>query len=502
MSSPTDSMDITDITDIVTRFFDTARRHPDLIAVRDNDRQVSYAELLDLVRRVAGPLAGPTTPVGVLTSRSVDVVANLLGVLTAGRAYVPIDPTFPAARRGAMLGAAGCGEVIGPTLSDRAPSLDEPVSVTGKTPAYILFTSGSTAAAKPVAIPRTAIAAAVDSLGDLLDVGPGDRVLQFASLNWDTCFEEILPALTRGATLVFDDDAYSGLFPRFLRMVDRQGVTLLDLPTAFWHELVVDLTDDGPRPLPESVRTVVIGGEAARQARFDAWRTLPGAERVRLVNTYGCTETTLVTHAVDLFGPRADPARAGGPIPIGRPLPHVVQVIGDDGELVIGGPALATGYPGLPELTAERFVDRDGGRHFHTRDRVRALPDGVLLHEGRLDDELKVRGIRVSPGEVEAALCAHPGVAAAAVTGHGIGDHTSIVAYVVARPPIRDDLGAELLRHLRATSPAHLVPARVTVVPELAHTASGKLDRRRTHQLHAPQSQPHATETKEAHHVH
>lgn len=132
------------------------------------------------------------------------------------------------------------------------------------------------------------------------------------------------------------------------------------------------------------------------------------------------------------------------------------------------------------------FVTLDSGRFFRTGDRVRRDTDGVVFHEGRLDDDIKVRGIRVSPGEVEAQLCGHPEVAAAAVVGTPVGDHTAMVAYVVPRGTADSAvLAPGILRHLRAHSPRHLVPARVTVVPELVYTASGKVDRRRTHETYA-----------------
>ncbi|MFD0891691.1 AMP-binding protein, partial [Streptosporangium algeriense] len=165
-------------------------------------------------------------------------------------------------------------------------------------PAYILFTSGSTGAPKPVVTPRGAVSTVTGELRALFGLTPEDRVLQFASLNWDTCLEEILPALTTGAALVFDERAHSGSFPRLLRMIESERITLLDLPSAFWHELVRHLTEERAE-LPASVRTVVIGGEAVSPVRLADWCAL-GTGGVRLVNTYGCTETTLITHAADL----------------------------------------------------------------------------------------------------------------------------------------------------------------------------------------------------------
>jgi nonribosomal peptide synthetase protein VioO len=478
-----------DGTDVLALFLRAVTRAPDGPAIIDNGRPVTYAELEHRMRRVASALGpGPGT-VGVLTTRSARTIAALLGVLAAGGAYCPIDPGFPAERITELTAAAQCQVVIDSraAATRRAggvPAAGAPVAVEPEDPAYVLFTSGSTGQPRPVVTPRRAIAAAVTSLAEVLDVGPGDRVLQFASLNWDTCFEEILTALTRGATLVFDDDAYAGSFPRFLRMMGRHQITVLDLPTAFWHEFVTFLREDGAA-LPGRLRTMVIGGEAARPARLADWRSLHGADGVRLINTYGCTETTLVTHAIDLHGPRA--GRPAGPaVPLGRALPHVTERIGDDAELLIGGPSVALGYRGMPEATAMRFVTLESARFFRTGDRVRRDAGGVVFHRGRLDDDLKVRGVRISPGEVEAQLCGHPEVAAAAVVGTPAGDHTAVVAYVTPRGGADPaGLTSAVLRHLRAHSPRHLVPTRVTVVPELVYTPSGKVDRRRTHETYA-----------------
>ncbi|MFD0339547.1 amino acid adenylation domain-containing protein [Streptomyces sp. NPDC127117] len=506
---------------IVPALMEVARRYPENRAVEYDGNGLSYAELVRRVRATARELGPAPGPVGVLTDRSPATVVALLGVLAAGGTYCPVDPAFPAARQRALLEAAGCTKVLVTRPGTQVPDgwkpleLPDPRSLPdeepagpsaedetdAEVPAYTLFTSGSTGRPKPVLTSRQAIAASVASLRELFALTPADRVLQFASLNWDTCLEEILPALTTGATLVFHDEAYTGSMPRLLRAVDAAGVTLLDLPTAFWHELVRHLAE-GDERLPDRVRTVIIGGEAVSPARLAQWRAL-ATDGVRLINTYGCTETTLITHAVDLHGPAAPgPGAWWGEhgVPIGRPLPHVAEAIGPDGELAVAGPALATGYRNLPEVTAERFVTRDGPegpvRWFRTGDRVSRRPDGHLVHEGRLDAEIKVRGIRVDPGEIEAHLTAHPAVGTAAVVGTRTGDRTTVTAYVV---PGRagtdaDELVREVLRDLRATVPGHLVPHRVTVVPELVHTAGGKIDRLGTHRLHTPAAPAARTE--------
>ncbi|MEG8179190.1 AMP-binding protein [Nocardia terpenica] len=337
-------------------------------------------------------------------------------------------------------------------------------------PAYVLFTSGSTGRPKPVVTPRRALSAAVGSLRALFGITPEDRVLQFAALSWDTCFEEIFPALTAGAAVVFDDDAHSGSFPRFVRAVAARGVTVLDLPTAMWHELVLYLCEEGVR-LPECVRLVVIGGEGAAPERLRQWRQA-GTAGIRLLNTYGCTETTLITHAAELTGDADDR------VPLGRALPHVREHVTEEGELLIAGPALALGYLDQPEQTARSFEVADHGdgprRWFHTGDLVTRGDDSLLHARGRLDDQVKVRGVRVNPAEVEAQLTTHPAVTAAVVIGEQRLGRTALVAYVTVRSPVEP---AELTAHLRQRLPGQFVPGIVKILPALATTASGKIDR-------------------------
>ncbi|MFJ8623074.1 AMP-binding protein [Kitasatospora sp. NPDC093550] len=493
--------------DLLDVFSDIARRNPRRPAIVHNGLALSYGRLLESANALATRLGPDPGTVAVPALHAPETVVALLGVLTAGGTYCPVDPAFPTARRHAMAAAARCrtavsgrsGDIL--RLDTALVELPEPTEFTGdppgrhpakpagtgpEHPAYILFTSGSTGQPKPVVTPRRAVAATAHALGELFGLTPEDRVLQFASPNWDTCFEEILPTLTRAATLVLDRDAHSGSFPRFLRMVERERITVLDLPTAFWHELVHHLVDSGDR-LPSCLRLVVIGGEAAGPARLADWARLPTAG-IRLLNTYGCTETTQITHAVDLAGPLA-PGRAWNgttPAPIGRALPHVVEHLDEQGELLIGGPGVALGYLGLPEATAARFTTLDDQRFFRTGDRMGRDPDGLLTHRGRLDGELKVRGIRVDPAEVEAHLTAHPDVTAAAVTGTTTAGRTTLVAYVVARPhDAGRALDRDLLHHLRARVPGHLVPGRITLVPRLVHTPSGKIDRAGCHLRYA-----------------
>jgi len=474
------------IPDLMDAFRDTAKTYPDRPALVHGEQTITYRELAGQVDELASRLVTATPGViAVEATHAPATIRALLAVWAAGGAYCPVDPAFPAPRRAAMLAAAECQAILDPRTDELTvleprprPDADTPADL-----AYVLFTSGSTGAPKPVLTQRPAIAVTVAALRRLFEVTPDDRVLQFASLNWDTCFEEILPALTSGAALVFHEDAHSGSLPRVLRMIERERISVLDLPTAFWHELVAYLVEEGAA-LPGCVRLVVIGGEAASTGRLDDWCDLHNGH-IRLLNTYGSTETTLITHAIDLAGPRARSRSwsTHGRAPLGVALAHVRERVTDDGELLIGGPAVAFGYRGLPEATASRFVELDGERFFRTGDRVERVEDAdgtVLVPRGRLDGEVKIRGIRVDPAEVEAHIGMHPAVRAVAVTGVRQADHTVLAAFVVARPGAHTtDLAASIRSHLRGRLPAHLVPHHIRVVADLVYTSSGKVDRHR-----------------------
>lgn len=492
------------VDDVVADFAAAARDWPHRPAIVHNGTAITYGDLEQRVidnasryRARGFGVGGPSDMVGALVSHKPTVIEHLLGILLARATYCPIDAALPAARKEALAAVLGLDRLFA-----LAPDAQVPASLRVETPdedlvaghvglpelsghpsdpAYVLCTSGSTGAPKPVVVSRRALTATVGALRDLFALTPEDRVLQFASLGWDTCLEEILPALTAGAAVVFDDAAHSGSLPRFVRMVADQEVTMLDLPTAFWHELVLFLHEEQVG-LPESVRLVVIGGERVDPTRLRQWREL-NVGHVRLLNTYGCTETTMITHAAQLNGPGTEPevAARDTEAPIGRPLPHVRDHVTEEGELLISGPSLATEYLGLPDRTATGFPVADHGsgpmRWFHTGDLVSRGEHGLLYPLGRADEQVKVLGVRVHPAEVESQLNTHPAVAGAVVVGERILGHTSLTAYVVATGPTTP---ADLRGYLRDRLPSQFVPSRVKFVAALCYTATGKVDRAAT----------------------
>ncbi|WP_241177769.1 AMP-binding protein [Mycolicibacterium nivoides] len=496
--------DTDEVADVVADFSAAAREWPHCAAVVHNGSVITYRDLAEQVRLTAlhyrpgrFGVEGASGLTGAVVAHTPAAVNHLLGSLQAGATYCPIDAGLPVVRKQALAAAIGVDRLFAEAWDPRertklrVESLDEdPVVADVDLPqplwdrsdaAYVLCTSGSTGAPKPVVVSRQALSVTVRALRHLFALTPEDRVLQFASLGWDTCLEEIVPALTSGATLVFDDAAYSGSFPRFIRMLAEREISVLDLPTAFWHELVLFL-DEERALLPSSIRLMVIGGERVDPTRLRRWRDLD-VGHIRLLNTYGCTETTMITHAVQLSGPGTDPgvAYVDDDVPLGRPLPHVRDHVSDDGELLVSGPALANGYLGAPELTATGFPVADHGsgpiRWFRTGDLVVRGERGLLYSRGRTDEQVKVLGVRVHPAEVEAQLTSHPAVGGAVVVGERRLGRTALTAYVV---PLAEVAPSELQGYLRQRLPSQFVPSAVRFIAALSYTASGKVDRTAT----------------------
>ncbi|MFI1413245.1 amino acid adenylation domain-containing protein [Streptomyces sp. NPDC020707] len=454
------------------------------VAVEHAGRTLTYARLLDSARLTARRLTargiGPGDLVAVVLPRGMDAVTTVLGVLLSGAAYCPLDPTATPARRAELLDDARPALVLTtePAREEphHGPGARQPSAPTPDDLAYVLHTSGSTGRPKGVEIGHRALAHFVAAATHRYGLQQDDRVLQFAPLHFDTSVEEVFLTLCRGATLVIRDEDMTDSVPGFLNACARLRITFLDLPTAYWHELAHALSAgsaDAPA-LPAGIRTVVIGGEAALPERVDRWRKAVGTS-VRLLNTYGPTEATVVATVADLH----DASLAAGDVPIGRPLPGTRAAV-VDGELHLLGDNLALGYRGARPPDASRFapLDRLPGapRAYRTGDLVRLGDDGQLRYLGRSDAEFKISGHRVHPAEVENALLSHPAVRDTAVVGQVREDGARrLVAFVVPDGP---PPAATLLRdHLRATLPGAMIPSAVEFLDHVPRTGSGKTDR-------------------------
>ncbi|MEH6379417.1 amino acid adenylation domain-containing protein, partial [Streptomyces sp. KLMMK] len=490
---------------VLGRVLAHAAADPASLAVTDGELTLTYGELTAAARRLAGALrargVGQGTAVGLLLPHSVGVVVAELAVWWAGGHYVPLDAAYPRPRTEAMLADAGVSLVVGEkdlleaagvpavralvlTAGGLAGScaaehseddLPEPPAYDPGATAYVMYTSGSTGRPKGVAITHRGVAE-LTADPDYLTVDRRDRVLLHAALTFDGSPFETWVALANGAAVAVSTAGRQSL-KTLVRDVERLGVTVAFLTTALFHHLAARRS-----PVFAVLRSVIVGGEAlsARHAR-SVLRAHPWLE---LVNGYGPTETTSFATAH-----RVRDADCDAPPPIGRPLAgatvHVLDErggavpAGTRGELWVGGTRLAAGYLGQPALTAERFVEHpSAGRIYRTGDIVSARPDGTLDFHGRVDDQVKVRGFRIEPGEIEHALRDHPRVADAAVTVVRPGaDDARLVAFVVpdgdGQPAV-----AALRDHLAGRLPAHLVPNAWSVVGALPLTSNGKVDRR------------------------
>ncbi|WP_229068494.1 non-ribosomal peptide synthetase/MFS transporter [Actinoplanes sp. DH11] len=473
--------------------------HP---AVVEGAEVTTYADLYARAHALAARLRaaglGRGDVVGLAAERGTGTVLAMLGILLADAAFVPLDAADPPDRLRRIAEGAGVTTVVAgpgrqapfaaagltcltPAGGSTGPEVAVPPEATGQDTAYVIHTSGTSGRPKGVAVSRAALAhfCRVDAAG--YRYTPDDRVLQFVSIAFDASIEEILPPLTAGATVVIRDDAMISSVAGFLQRCADRELTVLHLPTAFWHELVDAVTRDAI-PMPPRLRLVTMGGEAVRPERVAAWRALPAAAGIRVVNAYGPTETTIVCTWDELAGPDAEPEVPGQSV-IGRPLPGVVtRILGPDGtdvtpgeagELLIGGPTVAIGYVGQDELTAQRFRTLDDGvRYYRTGDRVRRLGDGRLVYLGRIDRQVKVRGFRVEPAEVERALIGHPDVRDAVV--HYDGERQILLGFLLVGDATSDLAGVR--EHAATTLPWYAVPTTLVPVTTFPRTDRDKVD--------------------------
>ncbi|MEU6391698.1 amino acid adenylation domain-containing protein [Streptomyces sp. NPDC046939] len=491
---------------------------PERTAVTCDGESLTYAELDAEANRLARLLAergaGPGQVVALAMRRGPGLLPALLAVLKTGAAYLPLDTGHPAERL--RLVVEDARPVLLVTDADRAelPFAADVPTVSLHDPrvrqdlahraadaltdaerggprrpsdiAYIIHTSGSTGRPKGVPVPHANVVRLFTAAAHHFDFGPDDVWTLFHSYAFDFSVWEMWGALLHGGRLVVVPYAVSRSPRDFLRLLRREGVTVLNqTPSAF--EQLVD-ADAESAAETGALRYVVFGGEALRPERLRPWADRYGLDAPQLVNMYGITETTVhVTHH-RLTRADLDDARRGSVIgtpladlrvhlldPAGRPVPT-----GATGEMYVAGPGVAVGYLNRPDLTAERFLDDPfgppGSRMYRSGDLARRRADGTLEYLGRSDAQVQLRGFRIEPGEIEAVLARHPGVTRAAVVVRRADNGArQLVAYTVTAGDTAPD-PADLRAHAAAHLPEHMVPAACVPVDALPLTANGKLD--------------------------
>ncbi len=492
---------------------DQVKKTPQAVALQMGETTYTYYEMNYRANQLARVLLGQGLKredlVGISLPKSPEMLIAMLAVLKAGGAYLPLDPDYPQEHLEYILTDANPALMITDLRNEHLPfdahrvirlrdwqkqiaveagqDLDIPIQANNL--AYSIYTSGSSGKPKGVLIEHCPLVNFILSSQRYYHISAEDRVLQFASLNFDTSAEEIYPTLISGAALVMRTPDMLDSLPHFLQRCRDWGITVLDLPTAFWHELVLYL-DKSAEPFPPDIRLVIIGGERVSPAHLATWHSL-GLENVHLDNTYGLTETTCVATRMRLT-PQERKQYSQREVTIGKAIENVNLYVLDEtrrrvpqgvaGELYIGGSCLAREYLNLPELTAERFlpdpfVDQSSARMYKSGDLVLWRPDGSLEYLGRSDEQIKIRGFRVEPGEIESVLLQYADVADAVVLKRADPSETEqLLAYLVLDEGITLDEKA-LRAFLAKRLPKYMLPAFYKVMSEFPLTPSRKIDK-------------------------
>ena len=485
-----------------------ARRTPRAIAVECAGEQLTYLELEQRATWLARLLhqrgAASNRAVAIFLPRTPDIIVAMLGVLKAGAAYLVCDPTYPTRRVVSMLRDADADVVITDTsmadidlevgnivamdaeLQSVVSVLDSPIPTCAKPNdlAYLVYTSGSSGAPKAVEVPHRGLVNHAIHFAKRMRVGPGSRQIQNLSLSFDASAEEIFPTLIGGGTIVMNPTPAEMTAAQLLEFCQQKRVDTLHVVAPMWHHLVEVLQQRGPE-LFAGLKTVVTGADTIGSRALAQWCRHLG-KSLRMLFVYGVTEATIATTIYEVPGEFDDNQR----VPIGKPIAnHRVYVLdrhqqpvplGAVGELYIGGVGVAQGYLRRPQLTKSRFLDDPfhhvpGSRMYRTGDRARWRADGELEFQGRIDEQLKVSGYRIEPGEIESALMALETVTTARVIGHEDQSGRRLVGYVV--PAVgRSPTPMELRAAVAAQLPRHMVPAAIVLLDEIPLTPNGKVD--------------------------
>ncbi|WMN15882.1 amino acid adenylation domain-containing protein [Pseudomonas piscis] len=499
-----------------------AEQTPDALALLCAGQQLGYSQLNQRANQLAHKLIelgiGPDVRVGIAVERGLEMIVGLLAVLKAGGAYVPLDPEYPQDRLHYMMQDSGIQLLLtqSPLLERLRGAVEIPhlcldpyqqglegYSLDNPSPraqadnlAYVMYTSGSTGRPKGVGISHSALSQHAQVSRDYFNMSAADRGLQFSTFNFDAFVEQLYPALICGASVVirgkelWDSET-------FYRELIEQGISIVDLSTAYWFMLGKDFAAGEPRDFGR-LRQLNLGGEAMAAEGVAAWKKA-GLKHACLLNTYGPTEATVSVTAHDCSRYLQDDQALPSQIPLGKGLPGRsiylldnsgnLTLSGATGELMIGGGLLARGYHDRPGLTAERFIpdpfSTDGGRLYRSGDLARYDADGVVEYAGRIDHQVKIRGFRIEMGEIEARLLEQVQVREAVVLAQEAAGGPQLVAYLVAAAGVAADsqedqaqLREQLRAALKEVLPDYMLPAHLLFLEALPLSPNGKLDRK------------------------
>ena len=507
-------------------FEQQAKLTPDNMAVYNQEVSYSYQELLNRVEKLSAYLklqgVKIDSPVGLSMNKHPDMIVAMLAILKAGGGYVPLDPAYPNDRLDYMIKDSGIQFLLTQqALQNELPEhfckvilldshwndiantdlnsaqLSECPDPNSNNLAYVIYTSGSTGDAKGVMIEHKSIVNYTIAAKDAFAFCEQDKMLQFASISFDTAGEEIYPTLVSGGTLCLADDSMLGSTKEFLNACEREKITFLDLPTAFWHQITASIIED-KLTLPASIRNVIIGGERAQPQAVVNWvenvKNAHSADssprNAKLINTYGPTECTIVSSYCELNTANTNRNQEA---PIGLPVKNLYSYVldknmqpvplGVTGELHMGGVGLARGYLGKPEMTKEKFIadpfsDNAASKLYKTGDLVRFRHDGLLEYRDRADDQVKIRGFRIEVGEVESALFKIEAIEQGIINVHeDENKNKRLIAYYV---PFADaKLTPSIIRSaLKQSLPDYMLPQHFIELDEIPMTTNGKVNRK------------------------
>ena len=506
-------------------FEDRAREFPEKLAVCVGRQQITYGELNaradSLAVRLRDLEVKRDVLVGLCVDRSIHMIVGLLGILKAGGAYVPIDPSYPKKRIDFLLADSGASVVVAVSgtldclqgcnatlvrvdegLQAAAPdggNCRHDLTRKNDNAAYVIYTSGSTGLPKGVVVEHHNVVRLFEQTSHWFRFDARDIWMMFHSISFDFSIWEIWGALLHGGKLVIAPLSVIRSPEQLRRLIRAEEVTILcQTPSAFQQLIAAEFRN--PDAVPYPLRLIIFGGEALDLKALRPWAERYGLQRPALINMYGITETTVhVTYkpitANDLARPELNP--------IGTPIPDLHVHLLDDagrpvsdglpGEIHVSGGGVARGYLNRLELTSQRFpVCADGTRMYRSGDRAVRLPNGELAYLGRADDQIKVRGFRIEPREIELCLGKHSEVSSVSLLAHDCGEgDVRLVAFAVARPHLEltpanvREIRASLAARAAAELPAHMRPSAYYVLREFPLTPHGKIDREQLSRLAA-----------------